>query len=181
MSEGEEWIGRRWWQSTDWMINGRWGRWTSMRDSGWGCWGFFGGVLPACEGGGHPGPRGCWRGGPLSSSLPPAPGSAVQTAPPALWPTPAEPLRSHTAPYTLHGPKGKEGRRYTHTQPRTHHSTGRGCLTKTDTHPHTNYNKIQWMLDFLGWYCVKVVILFQLIYLLTCFDWWHRWRCFFGN
>lgn len=42
-----------------------------------------GGVLPVCEGGGDPGPRGSWRGGPLSSSPPPAPGSAVQTAPPA--------------------------------------------------------------------------------------------------
>lgn len=39
------------------------------------------GVLPACEGGGDPGQRGLWRGGPLSSSPPPAPGSAVQTAP----------------------------------------------------------------------------------------------------
>lgn len=69
------------------------------------CWG----VLPVCEGGGDPGSRGWWRGGPLSSSHPPAPGSAVQTAPPAPWPTPAEPLRSHTAPYTLHGPMGERG------------------------------------------------------------------------
>lgn len=69
------------------------------------CWG----VLPVCEGGGDPGQRGWWRGGPLSSSPPPVPGSAVQTAPPAPWLTPAEPPRSHTAPYTLHSPKGKEG------------------------------------------------------------------------
>lgn len=42
------------------------------------------GVLPACEeGGGDPGPRGWWQGGQLSSSPPPGPGSAVQTAPPA--------------------------------------------------------------------------------------------------
>lgn len=53
---------------------------TPTGDSGWGCWG----VLPVCEGGGDPGQRGWWQGGPLSSSPPPVPGSAVQTAPPAL-------------------------------------------------------------------------------------------------
>lgn len=73
------------------------------RDGG-GCWG----VLPACGVGGDPGPRGWWQGGPLSSSPPPGPGSAVQTAPPAPWLTPAEPPRSHTAPYTLHGPRRKK-------------------------------------------------------------------------
>lgn len=43
------------------------------------CWG----VLPVREGEGDPGQRGSWQGGPLSSSPPPVPGSAVQTAPPA--------------------------------------------------------------------------------------------------
>lgn len=41
------------------------------------------GVLPVREGEGDPGQRGSWQGGPLSSSPPPVPGSAVQTAPPA--------------------------------------------------------------------------------------------------
>lgn len=90
------------------------------------------GVLPVCEGAGNPGPRGWWQGGPLSSSPPLALGSAVQTAPPAPWPTPAEPLRSHTAPYTLHGPEGREGGRYTHQQSQTRCTTDTRCLT-TDT------------------------------------------------
>lgn len=80
-----------------------------LRASGWGLEGFRWGVLPVCGGEGGPGPRGWWQGGPLSSSPPLGPGSAVQTGPPAPWLTPAEPPRSHTAPYTLHGPKGKRG------------------------------------------------------------------------
>lgn len=101
------------------------------------CWG----ALPVCEGGGDPGPRGWWRGGPLSSSHPPVPGSAVQTAPPAPWPTPAELLRSHTAPYTLHGPKGKDGGRYTHPYSLDHTTAqGEGVLQK---HRHTSPYKVQ--------------------------------------
>lgn len=97
------------WIQPEWRVDGMQGM--PFRASGRelgdvrGCWGR--GVLPACEQGGDPGPRGWWRGGPLSSSPPPGPGSAVQTAPPAPWLTPAEPPRSHTAPYTLHGPRGK--------------------------------------------------------------------------
>lgn len=83
-----------------------------------------GGVLPVCEGEGDPGQRGSWQGGPLSSSHPPVPGSAVQTAPPAPWLTPAEPLHSHTAPYTLHSPERKEG----------HYTQPLGFLPKTCTH-----------------------------------------------
>lgn len=165
-SGGEEAGEIKGWMIYGWMLEGKtlrigWlmvlddkdGAVTPTGDSGWGCWG----VLPVCEGGGDPGQRGWWQGGPLSSSPPPVPGSAVQTAPPALWPTPAEPLRSHTAPYTLHGPKGKEDGEgggvtpYTSIQPRTHYSTGRGCPTKTDTPLHTKYSKIRWMQSFLGW------------------------------
>lgn len=119
------------WMINEWMSKGEndawicWKGWmegiiihvleAAVKDGG-GCWQetldghvwVLWGVLPVCEGGGDPGWRGWWRGGPPSSSPPPAPESAVQTAPPAPWPTPAEPLRSHTAPYTLHHPKGRE-------------------------------------------------------------------------
>ena len=133
-----------------------------MEDGGgkrlWGWWG----VLPVCEGGGDPGPRGSWRGGPLSSSPPPAPGSAVQTAPPAPWPTPAEPLRSHTAPYTLHGPKGKEGGggvTYIHTASNTLQHKER--VSDKNTEHTSQYRKICWTdtkqtalfrpIWFIGW------------------------------
>lgn len=125
------------------------------------CWG----ALPVCEGEGDPCPRGWWRGGPLSSSPPPAPGSAVQTAPPAPWPTPAEPQRFHTAPYTLNGPKGKEGG-VTHLYRLGHRREG-GCPTKINTP--LDKSKIQGMKDFTGSLSVGRVISVNVIYLETDF------------
>lgn len=98
----KQWRRNEWWMDPVWMVSGRHAAnaFQSIR-MGIGCFGGCWGALPACGEGGDPGPRGWWQGGPLSSSPPPGPGSAVQTAPPAPWLTPAEPPRSHTAPYTL--------------------------------------------------------------------------------
>lgn len=133
---GKEVWAKKWWMMGQWLRGGRppieeklihmvavMGKVKSLNV--WvGVRGFCWGVLPVREGEGDPGQRGSWQGGPLSSSPPPVPGSAVQTAPPAPWLTPAEPLRSHTAPYTLHSPEGKEG----------HYTQPLGFLSKACTH-----------------------------------------------
>lgn len=144
----EEWR-YKWWMDPAWIVSGRHAvnAFHNILDGQQGCGGMIAGcwgALPACGEGCDPGPRGWWQGGPLSSSPPPGPGSAVQTAPPAPWLTPAEPPRSHTAPYTLHGPRGKkvvgglgvgEGGevRVLHTHPCRHKNTRCGSAKKTST------------------------------------------------
>lgn len=119
------------------------------------------GVLPACEGVGDPGQRGWWQGGPLSSSPPPAPGSAVQTAPPAPWPTPAELLRSHTAPYTLHSPKGREGGiTQIHTSSKEHYTTRRKGSNKNRHSKEQQDLTDAGFLLLIGWNNPPYLILF---------------------